>query len=265
LTKLFIYEEKWAEADSLATVIIASNEYHLQPFYGDLFIVETDNGMESVFDIQRKVFPNAPYDQGEASYTEIYWITRWDNYGWGFDQPTQDFYDEFETGDIRRKWTIISDGDTLWKGTPDEEIIYTRRDPVHNPDAITGYNKRKGILPASKRGELADQSPLNERVIRYAEVFLWQAEARAHTGGDWQSPLDSVRNRVNMGQTPITDPLAAVYHERRVELGLECDRYWDLVRTGRGNLMDGYTDNKRYLPIPRIERDRNPNLEQNPY
>ena len=265
LTKAYIYQEKWTEADALATQIIGSKEYRLQPNYGDLFIVETDNGMESIFDIQRKVFPNAPYDMGEATYAEIYQESRWDGIGWGFDQPTQDFYNEFETGDIRRKWTIISDGDTLWKGTPDETIIYTRQDPVHNPDAITGYNKRKIQLPASKRGELPDQSPLNTREIRYAEVFLWQAEARAHAGGDWKSPLDSVRFRVNMGHTTISDPLAAVYHERRVELGLESHRYWDLVRTGRGNLMEGYTDNKRYFPIPRIQRDLNPNLTKNPY
>jgi hypothetical protein len=29
--------------------------------------------------------------------------------------------------------------------------------------------------------------------------------------------------------------------------------------------MDGYTDNKRYFPIPRIQRDLNPNLTKNPY
>jgi starch-binding outer membrane protein, SusD/RagB family len=265
LTKAYIYQEKWDAADALASEIIESGEYRLQPNYGDLFIVETDNGMESIFDIQRKVFPNAPYDMGEATYAEIYQLTRWDSYGWGFDQPTQDLYDEFETGDIRRSWTIISDGDTLWKGTPDEEIMYTRQDPIHNPDAVTGYNKRKGVLPLSKRGTQTDQSPLNTRVIRYAEVFLWQAEARAHTGGDWESPVDSVRFRVNMGHSPFANPLAAVYHERRVELGLESHRYWDLVRTGRGNLMEGYTDTKRYFPIPRIERDRNPNLTKNPY
>jgi len=268
LTKAYIYEEKWDEADALASRIINSKEYHLQPNYGDLFLVSTDNGMESIFDIQKKVIPSLSTlwgDDAEASTVEIYQRTRWDNLGWGFDQPTQDLYDEFEDGDIRRKWTIISDGDTLWKGTPDEEIVYTRWDPVHNPDAVTGYNKRKGTIPASQRGTRDDQSPLNIREIRYAEVFLWQAEARAHTGGDWRSPLDSVRNRVGLGTSPYVNGLAAVYHERRVELGLESQRYWDLVRTGRGNLMDGYTDNKRYLPIPLPQIQLNPNLAPNPY
>lgn len=266
LTKAYIFEEKWKQADSLATVIISSNEYHLQPNYGDLFLISTDNGMESVFDIQKKAFTTSLWgDEAEASTLEIYQRTRWDNVGWGFDQPTQDLYDEFEDGDIRRKWTIISDGDTLWKGTADEEIVYTRWDAVHNPDAVTGYNKRKGTIPASQRGTRDDQSPLNIREVRYAEVFLWQAEARANLGGDWESPVDSVRNRVGLGSSPYVNGLTAVYHERRVELGMESQRYWDLVRTGRGDLMDGYTDNKRYLPIPYSEIELNSSLEQNPY
>ncbi len=180
-------------------------------------------------------------------------------------QPTQDLYDEFEPGDIRLGWTIISDGDVLWAGTADEEIIYTKKDPVNHPDSYTGYHRRKGTLPASLRGNGQDQAGLNLRVIRFADVLLWQAEAAAQNGGDWQTPLNRVRARVGLGPTPASDPLQAVYHERRVELAMEGHRYWDLVRTGRGNLMNGYSDNKRYFLIPQIEMNLNPNLEQNPY
>ena len=103
-------------------------------------------------------------------------------------------------------------------------------------------------------------------MIRYADVLLWQAEAAAHNGSDWQTPLNTVRKRVGLGESPYkSDPLKAVYHERRVELAMESHRYWDLVRTGRGNLIEGYTDNKRYLPIPQSEIGLNPNLTQNPY
>ena len=75
-----------------------------------------------------------------------------------------------------------------------------------------------------------------------------------------------MRARVGLGESPYkADPLKAVYHERRVELALESHRYWDLVRTGRGSLMEGYTDSKRYFPIPQKEINLNPNLKQNPY
>ena len=101
---------------------------------------------------------------------------------------------------------------------------------------------------------MVDAASLNVRVIRFAEVLLWQAEAAVHNNSDWQTPLNRVRARVGLGATPyLSDPLKAVYHERRV------------VRTGRGALMEGYTDSKRYFPIPQREINLNPNLKQNPY
>jgi len=267
LTKAYIFQGKWEEAEAGATAIVQSGEYDLQPNYGDLFTIDTDNGIESVFDIQFKDLEMPGWlDENEGSHLEVFHRSRDDrNGGWGFNQPTQDLYDEFEEGDIRRDWTIISDGAVLWEGTDDEEVIHTAYDPVHNPDAVTGYNKRKGTLPASQRGNGEDQVGLNVRVIRFAEVLLWQAEAAAHNGTDWQTPLNRVRQRVGLGASPYSDPLEAVYHERRVELALEGHRYWDLVRTGRGNLIPGYTDNKRYFLIPQIQMNLNPNLTQNPY
>ena len=267
LTKAYIFQAKWTEAEALAKTIVSSGEYDLETNYADLFLIATDNGIESVFDIQFADLQSPGWlDEHEGSHLEVMQRSRDDrNGGWGFDQPTQDLYDEYETGDIRRDLTIISDGDTLWKGTGDEEIIYTAMDPVHHPDSYTGYHKRKGTLPLSQRGNGEDQAGLNLRVIRFADVLLWQAEAAAHNSSDWQTPLNRVRARVGLGASPISDPLEAVYHERRVELAMESHRYWDLVRTGRGNLINGYTDNKRYLLIPQIEINLNPNLEQNPY
>ena len=269
LTKAYIFQAKWKPAEVQAKAIVASGDYDLQPNYGDLFTIATDNGIESVFDIQLKDFKMTQGgDENEGSMLEIYQRSRDDrNGGWGFDQPTQSLYDEFEPGDIRREWTIIKNGDVLWQGTADEETIYTNYDPVHNPDAPRiGYCKRKGTLPKSQRPDMTDAASLNVRVVRFADVLLWQAEAAVHNNSDWQTPLNRVRARVGLGESPYkADPLKAVYHERRVELALESHRYWDLVRTGRGSLMEGYTDSKRYFPIPQKEINLNPNLKQNPY
>ena len=267
LTKSYIWQAKWTEAEAIANEIVLSLEYDLEPEYGDLFTFSTDNGIESVFDIQFKDLQSPGWaDEHEGSHREVIMRSRDDrNGGWGFNQPTQDLYDEFEGTDPRRDWTFISDGDVLWAGTPDEEMIYTKKDPVHNPDAVTNYNSRKGTLGESERGNGEDQAGLNLRVIRFADVLLWQAEAAAHNGNDWKTPLNRVRTRVGLGASPFTEALQAVYHERRVELAMEGHRYWDLTRTGRGNLMNGYSDNKRYFLIPQIEMNLNPNLVQNPY
>ena len=259
LVKAYIFQEKWSDAEPLAINIVNSGEYNLEPDYGDVFRLSHDNGIESIFDIQYADFNTGNWgDDQEGTVTCIFQGSR-ENGGWGFDCPTQDLYDEYEPNDPRRELTIISDGDVLWEGTDDEEEIWT--DYPENP---TGYHNRKYQLPNSEKGQMSED-PLNWRFIRFADVLLWQAEAAVHNGSDWQTPLNKIRSRVGLGATPVADPLEAVYHERRVELAMEGHRYWDLVRTGRGNLMNGYSDNKRYFLIPQIEVNLNPNLEQNPY
>jgi len=60
--------------------------------------------------------------------------------------------------------------------------------------------------------------------------------------------------------TDVTDPdlLDAIYHERRVELGMECHCFFDLVLTGRAatELVDwGYNASiHEVFPIPLVER-----------
>jgi hypothetical protein len=258
LTKAYIFQEKWTEAESAAKSIVNSGEYDLDPDYGHIFTLDGDNGIESVWDIQYGDFKIGGWDRDNEGTTVCIFTRGRDNGGWGFVCPTQDLYNAFETGDPRREFTIIKEGDVLWTGTGDEEIFYI---DAQNP---TGYNSRKHIIPVSQQGQMSED-PLNWHYIRFAEVLLWQAEAAAHNGSDWQTPLNRVRARVGLASTTETDGLKAVYHERRVELALEAHRYWDLVRTGRGNLMNGYTDSKRYFLIPQVEINLNPNLVQNPY
>ena len=267
LCKTYVFEEKWQETYDIAAEIINSGEYDLDTDYAHLFTIDADNGIESVFDVQYKDL-NMPgwLDENEGCHLEVIMRSRDDrNEGWGFNQPTQNLYDEFESGDPRRDATFVENGETLWTGTADEETFYTVQDPVHNPDSYTPYNNQKRALPASQRGNGEDQAGMNVHVIRFAEVLLWQAEAAAHLGGDWQTPLNRVRTRVGLANTSYSNGLDAVYHERRTELAMEGHRYWDLVRTGRGNLMQGYNDNKRYFPIPQAQINLNPNLTQNPY
>ena len=259
LVKSYIFQEKWSEAETLASAIVNSGEYDLEANYNDVFKLSHDNGVESIFDIQYVDVETGEWgDSQEGQVTSIFQGSR-ENGGWGFNCPTQDLYDEYESGDVRLAGTIISDGDVLWAGSADEETFYT----IY-PQNPTGYHNRKYQLPASEKGAMSED-PLNWKLIRFADVLLWQAEAAAHNGTDWQTPLNRVRSRAGLGNTTETDALKSVYHERRVELAMEGHRYWDLVRTGRGDLMNGYSENKRCFLIPQIEVNLNPNLVQNPY
>jgi len=95
-------------------------------------------------------------------------------------------------------------------------------------------------------------------VIRYADILLWNAEAAYHTSGDWQTPLQTVRDRAGLGQSPyLSEPLKAIYHERRVELGMEGHRFWDVVRQGRGEQeLSGFKEGmNNHFPIPQAQQD----------
>jgi len=254
LCKAYIYEKKWTEALSLANTIISSDEYQLESNYTDIWNLDHENGTESVFEIQFASSGNGEWgDDNEGNEFVIFTRSRNNGDGWGFNCPTQEFVDEFEEADLRRDATIIDNGEVLWPGTPDETVADNS-----SPSCIDGYHSQKYQLPPSQWADMSDD-PNNWIVIRYAEVLLWAAEAAAHTGGDWNSYLQQVRDRVGMPETPISDPLMAVYHERRVELGMEGQRLWDIIREGRGTEVlgkYGYVEGvNNHYPIPQTQID----------
>ncbi len=255
----------WQKAYDLATEIVNSGEYDLDPDYWTNFTLDGENDQESVFEIQYATTnPGQWGDANEGQVTSIFRMSR-QNGGWGFDCPTQDLVDEFENNDPRRDYTILDNNEVMWAGTPDETEFITVY--AENP---TGYHSQKYLIPPSQRGPMSDD-PLNWKYIRFSEVLLWQAEAAAHIGQDWQTPLNRVRARVGMPDVNPADfasPLDAIYHERRVELALEGHRYYDLIRTGQAEAKlgpKGWTKNKAFLPIPQVEINLNNNLTQNPY
>ncbi len=99
------------------------------------------------------------------------------------------------------------------------------------------------------------------------------AEAAYHTGDESaaRASLNQVRARVNIPDISYSGQalLDAIYRERRLELGLEAHRFFDLVRTGRApqvlaNL--GFVAGVHELfPIPQSQiQATNGALTQNP-
>lgn len=252
LCKAYIYQSKWSLARTAAEEIINEGAYDLEHHYDDIWKLENENGIESVFEIQ---FAPSGTDQwgndNEGNEYVIFTRSRNNGDGWGFNCPKQSFVDRFESDDPRLAATVIEDGEILWEGTDDETIADNQFS-----SCIDLYMGQKYQIPPSQWG-LQSDDPNNWIVIRYAEVLLWAAEAAAHTGGDWEHYLQLVRDRAGMGPTPIGDPLEAVYHEREVELGMEGQRLWDIIRQGRGEEIlgeFGYEEGvNNYLPIPQSQ------------
>ncbi len=120
----------------------------------------------------------------------------------------------------------------------------------------------------------------NRRIIRYAEVLLIAAEAMNEDGNPAGALiyLNQVRARARAGNNSILPDItetnkdalrSLILHERRSELALESERFWDLVRTGTAAAVLGplgfVAGKNELLPIPQTQIDLSQGtLEQNP-
>lgn len=283
----------YADAKAWGDSIINSGEYDLCPNYEDNFTCAGENGIESVFEIQYAEVAWGDYGEGfgftAGSFTQI--LVRSRNSliggGWGFNHPTQNLYNEFEAGDIRRDVAILIPDTSINKDyqTITEEI-YLSNIMLNNKYGM--YRDPSDIGGGYGKWSLhATRGPLNNKQIRYADVLLMYAEACLETGdaGTALTYINKVRSRVGLPNAPVADN-ATLRHERRCELAMEGHRWFDLVRwegvegNGLKAHMDAYKAQENadvqhhiqefvagkheLLPIPQEERQLDPLLSQNP-
>lgn len=127
--------------------------------------------------------------------------------------------------------------------------------------APTGSGQRPGKFnaPATNNETSADFP-----ILRCAEVMLMYAEAvnelSATPTQEAFDALNAVRENAGLqGKTaeelPTKDAFRkAVHKERRLELALECDRWFDIVRTKQfPDVFPGVADYRRLYPVPQTE------------
>ncbi|RMF22957.1 MAG: RagB/SusD family nutrient uptake outer membrane protein [Bacteroidetes bacterium] len=280
LLKALMYQRKYAEAQPVAEAIINSGEYFLEPEYGKIFTRAGENGPGSIFEIQYMNASGGNWGKNnanEGTFTNVFQRARGQFEGFGFNIPTQDFVDEFfKEGfeDPRLKHTVFREGEPMG-----DRGIFTKEATGGFP---WDYYPKKYFNNKSEEAPFGDPNPnggSNDRVIRYADVLLMHAEAAFHNGdeGAARNSLNQVRARAR-GSNPNVLPdvtasgaalLEAIYHERRVELGLEGHRFFDLVRTGRAPEVLGplgFVEGVHELfPIPESQiQATNGALTQNP-
>ena len=263
--------------------VITPNAFSLVPDFASIFLAAGENGPESVFEIQYSNI--SPYynwggvTRGQGNLAVQQCGVRGINgkaempyaAGWSTNLPTQDLANAYTAGDIRKAATVL-DMEAYKTTNPALDITYTVA-PYKN----TGlYNKK--YLP--RKGETSGQVELNYlnnfRTIRYADVLLMAAEAynRASTPNDTkaQGYLNKVRRRAFAVTDASKDIVAtgaalkqAIWDERRLELAMEGDRFFDLVRTGQAaTKISGFVvDKHEVFPIPQLEVDIS-GLIQNP-
>ncbi len=281
LGKVYIYQSKFTEAAPVLESVITSNQYSLVSNFASIFLASGENGPESVFEIQYS--NTSPYynwggvtrGQGNLNVQQsgVRGIsgTAAMPYaaGWSTDLPTQDLASAYATGDQRKAATTL-DIEAYKNNNPALNVTYQVA-PYKN----TGLYNQK-YLP--RKGETSGQIELNYlnnfRTLRYAEVLLLAAEAnnRKASPDDAKARgyLNQVRRRAfsdNLHDVSTTGAalLADIWNERRLELAMEGDRFFDLVRTGQAaaKLPKFVTGKHEVFPIPQDEVTL-AGLKQNP-
>ena len=294
---------------ALGDSIIKSTQYTLKSNYADIFKVFfspndarfiEENGSESVFEVQYMAEATSDYGgvgRTRGNFDPIMTRTRAGNHGWGFNRPSQDLYDAFESGDPRR----------------DEAILPFNAGDVYGPGEYdNGFHARKASLGfwRTVSGNLtyympplqhATRAPNNTMMIRYADVILMYAEAACERNNlpEGLEKLNWIRKRAKDSSADPLNPAIlppfpygnygnnqadlrkAIRHERRVELAMEGHRWFDLIRWGiAGEVMNAYrikyadkegkdmspfiVGKHELFPIPETQLNANPLLEQNP-
>jgi len=263
LGKAYLYQKKYSEAVTILDEVRNSGLYSLIPNYADLFSVSNEDNSETVFDVQYTGLEGGGYGcliclEGNAA-PGFHGIRQYNGpvYGDGnsYNLPTQDLYNAFSPIDPRRGHTIL-DIEAFIAAQPDpSSITYAIGAGGH-----TGYYNNKYIKRQGEIG-LPDNdltSPVNYRVIRYADVLLMAAEAHFHLGNNQtaQQLVNQVRVRAGVPGIPVQS-LNDIYKERRFELSGEGHRFFDLVRTEQAaQYITGFIPGKHELfPIPQVEID----------
>ena len=185
----------------------------------------------------------------------------------GYDE--MEFYNEMKNRDYRLSQTIRTEG------------YYRENGTIAPPDfavTLTGYHIKKWSLDDSWH-DGQGQCTNNISVIRYAEVLLNYAEAKAELGefsaAEWDLTIKLLRARAGVASAipatadtylqstffpAISDKfLLEIRRERGIELCFEGLRYQDLMRWKCGSLLDSEKILWKgiYIPAKNVNYDLN--------
>lgn len=240
LARVYLYRQQWSQAEQEASKVIGDSKYEL---LADLNTVFLKNSREALWQLQ-------------TINTSTTGVNTWEGFSMVPASPTgtplyrlyPDFVTSFEAGDKRS---------VNW---------------------VKEFTNASGTVHYPYKYKVRTNTPVLEysMVMRYAELFLIRAEARAQQNNleGAIDDLNEIRQRaglVDLENTLTKDAvLLAVENERKLELFSEWGHRWfDLRRTGRAMdvltpLKPEITNTDLLYPIPLSAMLTNPNLEQNP-
>lgn len=271
MAKIQLYRKKWQDTYDLTERIIKSGDNDLSTPFDKIFTEEYEFGPESVWE------DNAVYDRLNAIYTspnsqwaQIQGFRGNPNNGWGANGPSLKLREAMKD-DPRYSSTVLAEGDVV------DGIVCkpgaNQPNPFFNKKVYASVEEKTILGRNNAQGQW-----INIRYIRYSDVILMNAEAACEMGNHAEAinKLEMVRTRARgdnasaLPKVTTTDQdllRKAIHQERRFELAMELDRFFDLVRWGEAPTeISGFIEGKHELfPIPQKQIDAsNGILTQNP-
>lgn len=280
LGKVYVYhstvlnEPKWDEAFNMLNSVYSSDEYHLNPDFRQLWSPNyemKDGNPENIFEAYYTdefsftwnetggEHPQGNLDMQLMGIRDLIWSGTIQplQAGWGFCKPNQKMVDafNFENDSIRLDATVVS---AIW--------LTANGATFNEPYNPTGYWNGKYRQSASPSN--SNMYAQNEIIMRFAEVILLLAEVEYNRGNESAALgyINEIRNRVKLA--PKSSSGTALWNdivkEKQLELALEGNRYFDLVRWGMTSEIPNFKSATKGLwPIPLNALLTDTKLQQN--
>ena len=220
LAKAYLYQEKWQLAFDMSSNVMTSGQYDLLPNYADVWKEMGENKSESIYEVQ------ATLTKGLVGYTDVQGPRGTPDLGWGFNTPSVQLMNSYEPGDVRKNATIMMVPSVLWDGFIAPP---TWNNPRYN------YKAYQSSIAESWDGNKGETAK-NLRILKYSDLLLIHAEAAFKLGNTFEAltQVNGIRNRALLPSLSSLT-IQQLYNERRWEMAMEHDRWFDLIRTGQAN------------------------------
>ena len=287
LGRLYLAEQRWADAAATYKQIIDLGANIIDPNYAGLFDGSNESSKEIIFSLQylQNLDGSSLMQHCDpavvggwhifcplGSLVEAYDFN--DGSPFSYTDPRYNANDIGKDRDPRLKYTVLYNEENF-RGLK----YICHPDSTTSPDQLgagkqttqTGYGLKKYIDENYSSNLQSSGGDLP--IIRYAEVLLSYLEAKIEAGeaidqGLLDQTINQVRGRASVGLPPITETnptllLPIVRHERRVELACEGTRYWDLLRWKTAETV--LNDNFYGAPFPGAKKIKKLNNQNDPY
>jgi hypothetical protein len=233
LARVYLYNSEWQLATDEANAVIGKPSlYKMSESLDEVFLI---NSQEAIW----QLMPTTPqYNTFEGLIFHSVSIAA----------ISEELMNSFDSDDLRKSsWTIQQSSGLGTYQSPNKYKI----------------------------GEIGQ--PLSEysMVLRLAEMYLVRAEARAHLADfdGANEDINAIRTRAGLNPVDLDSEEALIseaLQQRKIELFSEWGHRWlDLKRTSTANqilapIKSEWNETDILYPIPKIERDNNIRLTQNP-